>query len=127
MKLHFFQCSVCGKLIAVLNNSTIPTICCGQTMKELFPNQTDGATEKHIPVFNIFDNVVSVKVGSVAHPMTDEHSIKWIGIATTQGFQVKGLGPGDIPKAEFCIDNKECVEEVFAYCNLHGLWSCTNK
>ena len=26
--------------------------------------------------------------------------------------------------ADFCLCDGEPVEEVYAYCNLHGLWKC---
>ena len=28
------------------------------------------------------------------------------------------------PVADFCLCDGEQVEEVYAYCNLHGLWKC---
>ena len=44
---------------------------------------------------------VKVSVGSVAHPMLEEHSIRFIVIETKQGFAKKDLNPGDEPVAEF--------------------------
>lgn len=29
-----------------------------------------------------------------------------------------------VPVADFCLCDGENVEEVYAYCNLHGLWKC---
>ena len=29
-----------------------------------------------------------------------------------------------VPVADFCLCDGEHVEEVYAYCNLHGLWKC---
>ena len=29
-----------------------------------------------------------------------------------------------VPVADFCLCDGEPVEEVYAYCNLHGLWKC---
>lgn len=28
------------------------------------------------------------------------------------------------PATDFCLCDGEQVEEVYAYCNLHGLWKC---
>ena len=122
MTLHFYHCDICGKNIAVLSEADIPTSCCGQTMKELVPNQTDGAFEKHVPVFRKIGHTVTVRVGSVPHPMTEEHSITWIGLRTSGGFQFRELHPGDSPEAVFLIENEDQAEAVYAYCNLHGFW-----
>jgi superoxide reductase len=76
MKVKFYRCKICGKIVAMVNETAVPTICCGQEMYELLPNTTEGAFEKHIPVVSREGNVVTVKVGSVEHPMTPEHFIQ---------------------------------------------------
>ena len=91
-------------------------------MEELIPGTSDGAFEKHVPVFDVADGKVTVTVGSVEHPMLDEHYIEWIAIRTKNGNQRKILKPGDAPKAEFAILDGDEVLEVYEYCNLHGLW-----
>ena len=123
MKLHFYQCKVCGKVIAILSETGVPTICCGENMEELEVNRTEGFGEKHLPVPRIEDNTVRVMVGSEAHPMKEEHRIMWIGLETSQGFQFRELAPGDRPEALFFVNSGDCPEAVFAYCNIHGLWS----
>ena len=65
---------------------------------------------------------MNVVVGEVSHPMLEEHFIEWITLNTNKGVYRKELNPGDEPKAEFCLTEGEAVEEVYAYCNLHGLW-----
>ncbi|MBR6499214.1 MAG: desulfoferrodoxin, partial [Clostridia bacterium] len=97
-------------------------MCCGQAMEQLIPNTTDAAGEKHVPVYEVKDGVVSVKVGSVEHPMVDAHYIEWILLKTDKGNQRKTLSPGAAPAAEFALLPGEKVEAVYAYCNLHGLW-----
>ena len=89
---------------------------------QLIPGTTDGAAEKHVPVVTRNGNIVEVKVGSVEHPMTNEHYIQWICLQTKQGNQRKCLKPGDKPAVCFSICDKDEVEAVYAYCNLHGLW-----
>ena len=91
-------------------------------MKELVPGTTDAAVEKHVPVFETEGNKVSVKVGSVDHPMLPEHFIDWIAIRTEKGMQMKALKAGDAPSAEFLITEGDVLKDVFAHCNLHGLW-----
>lgn len=122
MKLRFYHCNICGKTIVVLSDSNVPTICCGQPMEELVPNKTDGAVEKHVPVHRMDVSTLLVRVGSDPHPMTDEHSITWVGLQTAQGFQFKELHPGELPRACFSICPEDNAQTVFAYCNLHGLW-----
>ena len=86
------------------------------------PNTTDAAQEKHVPVISVDGTCVLVEVGSVAHPMTEEHFIEWIALKTRQGNQRKALNPGEAPAACFRICEGDEVEAVYAYCNLHSLW-----
>jgi len=87
---------------------------------ELKANTTDAATEKHVPVVEKDGDTTVVKVGSVAHPMTDEHYIMWIAAVTENGIFRKALKPGDKPETSFCCIGK--VVAYYEYCNLHGLW-----
>jgi superoxide reductase len=91
-------------------------------MTELVPGTVDAAVEKHVPSYEVKDNVVYVTVGEVEHPMLDVHYIEWISLQTTSGNQRKVLKPNDAPKAQFAILEGDKVEAVYAYCNLHGLW-----
>jgi len=120
--MKFLRCPICGKIIAVVNDTPVPTMCCGRPMEELVPGVSDGAVEKHVPVFEVKDGIVCVKVGSVEHPMLDNHYIQWIAIRTNKGNQRKVLKPGEKPEACFALLPGEEVLEVFEYCNLHGLF-----
>ena len=122
MEMKFYICEHCGNMIAMVRDKGVPVMCCGQKMTEIVPGTTDAAVEKHVPVFEVEDNFVHVKVGSVAHPMLDEHYIEWIAVQTTAGNQRKALKPGDAPEACFALCEGEEVEAVYAYCNLHSLW-----
>ena len=122
MKQQFFICEKCGNMIAMVKSSGVPVMCCGQKMTELIPGTSDGAHEKHVPVFTVEGNQVHVKVGEVAHPMLDAHYIEWISLQTKQGSQRKELHPGEAPEACFALCEGDEVEAVYAYCNLHGLW-----
>lgn len=121
--MRFFKCLVCGKIIAIVNDRDVPTVCCGKEMVELIPNTQDGAKEKHVPVFEVKGNIIHVKVGSVEHPMLEGHYIEWIAIKTNKGNQRKVLKPGEKPEAEFALLPGEKVEAVLEHCNLHGLYS----
>ncbi|MCD2435476.1 desulfoferrodoxin [Acidaminococcus sp. NSJ-142] len=122
MEPKFFKCAHCGQIITLVKATGVPVICCGEKMGELVPNTVDAAKEKHVPVYEVKDGVVNVTVGSVEHPMTAEHYIEFIVLATKNGVQRKDLKPGDAPKAAFALVAGDEVEGVYAYCNLHGLW-----
>ena len=91
-------------------------------MSEIVPGTSDGAVEKHVPVYEVNDGKVVVTVGSVAHPMLEEHYIEWVALQTKYGNQRKALKPGDEPKVCFSICEGDEVVAVYEYCNLHGLW-----
>ena len=117
----FYVCKHCGNLVGIINNSGIPMICCDEPMNELVANTEDAAVEKHVPAVTVDGNRISVAVGEVDHPMTEEHFIQWIYLETEKGEQRKILNPNDVPKAVFTIEDDKAVA-VYAYCNLHGLW-----
>ena len=121
--MKFYKCKHCGKIIAIVNDKAVPTICCGEPMVELVPNTEDGAHEKHLPVYKVEGNIVHVEVGEVLHPMLETHYIEWIAIKTNFGNQRKVLKPGDEPKADFALLKGEKIEAVLEHCNLHGLYS----
>ena len=120
--MKFYKCEICGKIVAMVKETPVETMCCGQAMRELVPGTTDGAVEKHVPVYTVEGNTVKVKVGSVEHPMTDAHHIEWIAIETENGNQRKELKPGDKPEATFALVPRDKIKNVYEYCNLQGLW-----
>ncbi|MBO4728999.1 MAG: desulfoferrodoxin [Spirochaetaceae bacterium] len=123
MEMKFYRCKVCGKIIAMVKETSVPTVCCGEPMTEIVPNTTDAAVEKHVPVIAKKGSSVEISVGSVEHPMSAEHFIEWIAIQTKNGNQRKLLKPGDSPKAAFALVDGDEVIKAYAYCNLHGLWA----
>lgn len=122
MTLKFYYCKVCGKIIAMVKDTNVPTVCCGEIMQELVPSSTDGAFEKHVPIIKVDGNRVTVSVGSELHPMVAEHYIEWILLQTNQGIQQKWLKPGQEPKVDFVMVTGEKVEAAYEYCNIHKLW-----
>ena len=120
--MKVFKCTKCGNMISYLNKDACDVKCCGETMVEIVPNTTDAAGEKHVPVIEIDGNIVTVKVGSVAHLMMEAHFIQWIVLETEQGRQRKTLKPGDEPVAVFALAEGDKAVEAYEYCNLHGLW-----
>ena len=120
--MKFYKCAGCAKLLSVIDDAKCTPRCCGEPMIELQANTTDGAAEKHVPVYEVKDGRVSVTVGSVEHPMLDAHYIDFVALRTKSGCQIKKLHPGEAPKAEFAILPEDEVVAVYEYCNLHGLW-----
>lgn len=122
LNMRFFICKKCGNIVALIKEGGGTLSCCGEPMSEILPNTVDAAAEKHVPVVQVNGNEVVVKVGSVSHPMTEEHYIQWIMIETKNGRQRKSLMPDDAPCAEFSMVNGDSFVAAYAYCNLHGLW-----
>ena len=122
MEQKFFICETCGNIIAMVKPSGVPVMCCGKKMKEIVPNTTDAAQEKHVPVWTKEGNLVKVQVGSTAHPMIAAHYIEWVSLQTKAGNQRKALAPEQAPEVTFALTDGDEVEAVYAYCNLHGLW-----
>lgn len=120
--MKFYRCRKCGQMVAIVKKKGCPIMCCGEAMEEVIPGTTDAAVEKHVPVYEVKDNKVYVTVGSVIHPMAEDHYIEWISLQTKEGNQRKALNPGDEPKAVFAINDGDEVIAVHAYCNLHSLW-----
>lgn len=120
--MKFYVCAHCGNIIAFVHDSGVPVKCCGQNMTEIIPGSVEASTEKHIPVISKEGNLVTVKVGSVAHPMLDEHNIAWIALETKTGNQRKALKAGEAPEAVFALVEGDEPVAAYAYCNLHGLW-----
>ena len=122
MEMKFYRCATCGQIIAIVKKTACPVMCCGKPMEEIIPGAVDAAVEKHVPVYEVEGNKVVVTVGSVEHPMTEEHYIEWVSIQTKFGNQRKALSPGNEPKVCFAVCDGDEVEAVYAFCNLHGLW-----
>ena len=123
MKQKFYICKHCGNIVAMIRDAGVPIMCCGEKMHEIIPGTTEASGEKHIPVYEMDGNTVHVTVGSVEHPMTEEHYIEWITLETKKGMQTVNLDPkGGKPHAEFLLTDADEVIAAYEYCNIHGLW-----
>ena len=117
---EIYRCPVCGNIVEVLNAGAGELVCCGKPMILLKENTTDAAQEKHVPAVEKTSNGYHVRVGSVEHPMLNEHYIQWIELLTPKSVLRCELKPGCKPEATF-FTNEECLC-AREYCNLHGLW-----
>lgn len=120
-----FVCDDCKTMVMVLNGGEGELCCDKKPMRELAANTTDAAQEKHVPVAEQNGSTITVKVGSVPHPMTPEHYIQWIYLQTKTGGQYRVLTPADKPEATFAVAPGDTPVAVYEYCNLHGLWKAT--
>lgn len=118
---RFYICEHCGNIIGMIHNAGVPVVCCGQKMTKLEAGVVEASREKHIPVVKVNDGKVEATVGSVLHPMTEDHYITWVYLETDKGGQRKSLMPTDAPKVSFALCDEKPIA-VYAYCNLHGLW-----
>ena len=118
-QLEVYKCTHCGNIVEVIHGGGASLVCCGENMKLMKEGSTDGM-EKHVPVIEKIEGGYKVTVGSVAHPMDENHYIEWIELLADNQSLTCFLKPGDKPEAVFKTD----AEKVTAreYCNLHGLW-----
>ena len=119
-RLQIYYCEKCGNIVEVMRGGAGTLVCCGEPMQLLAGNTTDAATEKHVPVVERASGKVTVKVGSVAHPMADDHYIEWIELIAGNESYRKFLSPGDTPEAVFAVSADSVTAR--AHCNLHGVW-----
>lgn len=123
---RFFVCEHCGNIVGMIHDAGVPMMCCGQKMTKMEPGTVEASVEKHLPVVAVEGNTVKVVVGSVAHPMQEEHSILWVYLQTDRGGQRKCLKVGAEPVVTFALAEEKPLA-VYAYCNLHGLWKADIK
>ena len=122
-KKAVYKCEVCGNIVESLWNGKPDLVCCGRSMGQLSANTVDASKEKHVPVIERNGNVVKVKVGSVAHPMTKEHYILFVELLAGNDVYRHDFVEGDmVAEAAFMIDPSMPVT-AREFCNLHGLWS----
>ncbi len=119
-RLEVYKCSVCGNMVEVVHVGGGELVCCGKPMILQVANTVDASKEKHVPVIEINDKGVLVKIGAVPHPMEDKHYIEWIEVIADGNAERIFLKPGDKPEVSFRCKPKQITAR--AYCNLHGLW-----
>jgi superoxide reductase len=118
--MQIYKCEHCGNIVEVVGAGSGTLVCCGKDMTLLTENTVDASKEKHVPVIEKSGSKVTVKVGSVAHPMEEKHFIQFIELLADGKIYRKFLKPGEQPIATFEITaDKVSARE---YCNLHGIW-----
>ena len=118
-RLELYRCEICGNIVQVMHPGMGELVCCGKPMSLLKPyTKENEKQEKHVPVF--MEN--KIQVGSVLHPMTEEHHIEFIQTITDdkKSVQTKFLVANENP--EMISDNQCEHNTALEYCNRHGLW-----
>ena len=118
-----YRCNICGNIIEVLHLGVGKLVCCDNKMQLLEEKNEGLGPEKHVPVIEETSKGIKVKIGSVMHPMEENHCIEWIELIANDQIYRKVFKPGDKPEAEFKIDIND-IKQISAreYCNIHGLW-----
>jgi len=115
-----YKCAKCATIVEVLVPGRPTLVHCGEPMELLEEETAPAAENKHVPVIEKINGGYKVKVGSTAHPMTEDHYIAWIDLIADGKTYRQYLEPGGVPQAVFMIDAKKVAAREF--CNLHGLW-----
>ncbi len=124
-KLQVYKCDICGNIVEILNPGKGELMCCGKKMTLMVEKDVSSeGKEKHVPVVKKTEDGYIINVGSIDHPMTEEHYIMWIDVFTTENMFRKCFFPGDKPQLR--IRTSDDILEVRAYCNIHGLWKYEN-
>ncbi len=117
---QIYRCPICGNIVEVLHAGGGELVCCGKPMELLEAKVQDVGLEKHLPVIEKTTNSITVKVGSVPHPMEESHYIEVIEIIADDKVYKKFLKPGQEAVVIFNLSANQVIAR--AYCNVHGLW-----
>jgi superoxide reductase len=124
--MKLFKCSVCGNVVELIHEGGGTLVCCGKPMELLVPNTVEASLEKHIPVINYSDNKLEIRVGDIIHPFTEEHYISFIVIEYDNKILKLKLDKTKEPIANIDFNYQGNIN-VYAYCNLHGLWTTSKN
>jgi superoxide reductase len=124
-RTEIYRCPHCGNVVSVVVAGKGTLKCCGEAMQLLKGGEIEGASEKHLPVIEKTANGYKVCVGSVSHPMSEEHYISYIElIVDGKAHYSQTLETSASPEALFHVPHGTSVV-AREYCNLHGLWQST--
>lgn|SRR5574344_2326689 len=125
--MQIYKCNVCGNLVEVLHPGAGELVCCSEPMELMIENTDEHAkVETHLPEFVDMDGQRKIRIGSVPHPMTEEHFIMFIEAISPDKKYTKRvfLKPNEEPELELKCN---CAKiDARGMCNIHGLWSRKN-
>ena len=79
-------------------------------------NDVDASFEKHVPQFEMMDQLVKVYVN---HVMEEDHYIEWLLVDYGDEQIVKHFIPGSDPS--MVVEYRSGMK-AYSYCNKHSLW-----
>ena len=121
VKKKIYYCRHCRNIVESLWDGKTDVFCCAEPMTELVANTEEAALEKHVPVITRDGQNVTVRVGELDHPMTEEHYILFLEVVAGNKTYRHDFQPGDTKaEAVFLIEEQDISARAF--CNLHGLW-----
>lgn len=124
--MQIYKCDLCGNIIEILHGGAGELVCCGEPMNLLVEQDVDETREKHKPVISFEGETKTIRVGTIPHPMEENHYIMFIEAISPDKKYLKRkyLSPHEEPK----LDLKCKCEKIIAreLCNIHGLWSASN-
>ena len=126
-KFEIFRCNVCGNIVEIVNGGAGELVCCGEPMELIKVKNEETLVEKHKPVISSKGENITIMVGEVIHPMTEEHHIEFIEAISLDGKYLyrKYLTADEHPKMEFfCKTDKMIAREL---CNIHGFFETINE
>ena len=127
-KLGIYKCNVCGNIVEVIQEGAGELVCCNVPMEEMEECKSDeNLKEKHVPIVTMEGENKVIRVGSIPHPMVNEHYIMFIEAISSDGKYLKRkyLVPEEKPQ----MDVQACDYKNFTareLCNIHGLWVAEN-
>lgn len=119
--LEIYKCEICGNIVEVFHAGDGELVCCGSPMTLQTANTVEASKEKHVPVIERGEGTITVKVGSVPHPMESVHFIEWIELIADGKVYRAMLQPGQAPEATFAVTADKVTAREF--CTLHGQWA----
>lgn len=128
-KLELYKCNICGNVVEVVIEGAGELVCCGQPMNKMQAQtmKEEMLQEKHVPILKMLDDGIEVRVGSIPHPMTEEHYIQFIEAFSTDKKYVKRkyLSPNEEPVLKLKCNCSDTIAREL--CNIHGLWISDNR
>lgn len=121
--MNFYRCSSCNEIwINPFNNkNNMP--CCKNELEEVKTNTYVDELDHHSIHVRRIGNFITITIGNEEHPMLDIHYISWVILETNTGIQYKHLNIGAAPIVDFLVAEDEEIQNVYAFCTLHSLWS----
>ena len=91
-------------------------------MHEVIPGAIDASTEKPVPVYSVKDGIVHVNVGSILHPMNEDH--QWNGFPFKRSSEISARScarPVSRPSAlPFAMEARVKLYTLIAICTAFG-------